>query len=291
MSNSMILNGVTFQTAPTLSGAAITTGTIPVVSVVGTAAALSGTNAFTGTNTFNTALPTSTVTPTASTQLITKAFADATYATVSGEVTLAGPNAFTGNNSFNTALPTSTVTPTTSTQLITKAYGDTTYGSLAAIQAWTAVNTFTPQAVFTNSIKIPLGATAGYFLQSDASGNATWAPEAGGGLKTATIATSSTSPTALLTVPVPTNGVVTIAGTINAATTSTYADATGGSFNATVVSVSGTLTLIGTPIVFVNAETTGTFNVVISGTNLLVQVTAPSATGYSWFTTYTLQSN
>jgi hypothetical protein len=175
--------------------------------------------------------------------------------------------------------------------LITKTYGDTTYGSLGAIQTWTAVNTFTPQAVFTNSIKIPLGAVSNYVFTSDASGNGTWSAPAGGGLKTATVATSSTSATTLLSVPVPTNGVVTIAGTINASTTSTYADATGGSFNATVVSVSGTLTLIGTPIVFVNAQTTGTFNVVISGTNLLVQVTAPSATGYSWFTTYTLQSN
>jgi hypothetical protein len=67
---------VTFGVAPVLSGASITSATIPVASVVGTAAAISGANAFTGTNTFNTNLPTSSLTPTTSTQLTTKTYVD-----------------------------------------------------------------------------------------------------------------------------------------------------------------------------------------------------------------------
>ena len=95
-----------------------------------------------GTTTFNTSLPTSTQTPTTSTQLITKAYADATYG---GTGLLSSNNVWTGTNSFNTSLPTSTQTPTTSTQLITKAYADATYtgsGLLSANNTWTGTNTF-----------------------------------------------------------------------------------------------------------------------------------------------------
>ena len=108
-------------------------------------ATLSGANVFNGTNTFNTNLPTSTLTPTLSTQLITKSFADTTYATLAslaGYATLSGSNVFTGINSFNTNLPTSTLTPTLSTQLITKSFGDTTYARLAVANSFTELNTF-----------------------------------------------------------------------------------------------------------------------------------------------------
>lgn len=99
---------------------------------------------FYGTTIFNTNLPTSTLTPTTSTQLITKAYADATYVTgsSSGYALLSGTNAFTGTNTFNTNLPTSTLTPTTSTQLITKSYGDGAYARLSGFNAFTSQNTF-----------------------------------------------------------------------------------------------------------------------------------------------------
>lgn len=42
------------------------------------------------------------------------------------------------------------------------------------------VKTFDSQAIFTNSIQIPLNPYDGYILTSDASGNATWLPNAGG---------------------------------------------------------------------------------------------------------------
>ena len=112
-----------------------------------------GDNVFTGTNTYNVNLPTSTVNPTLSTQLITKAFADATYAGggAAGDVFLAGTNAFTGTNTFNTNRPTSSIVGgagLASDDFITKADGDSIYGSgdgdavLAGTNAFTGTNTF-----------------------------------------------------------------------------------------------------------------------------------------------------
>lgn len=153
-------------TAPAISGANITSNTIPAASVVGTAGTLSAANAWTGTNTFNSNLPTSTQTPTTSAQLITKVYGDGSYGLIAGSNSWTGSNAFTnfptcfatpisnsqlvnklyvdtnfgqlalgntwsGNNTFNSHLPTSTLTPTLSTQLITKAYGDATYATVA----------------------------------------------------------------------------------------------------------------------------------------------------------------
>ena len=84
-------------------------------------------------------LPTCSATPTLSTQLITKAYGDATYGTPAGVATLAGINNFTGTNTYNTNLPSSILTPTISSELITKAYGDSTY-SLSSGTAQLAVN-------------------------------------------------------------------------------------------------------------------------------------------------------
>ena len=99
-------------------------------------------------------------------QFLTKAFADATYATTAGEVTAAGANAFTGTNTFNSNLPTSTQTPTTSTQLITKAYADATYGGGSA-------NVF-PTANLYNSGLSGLGITVGNVAVSVGSPAASW---------------------------------------------------------------------------------------------------------------------
>jgi DNA-dependent RNA polymerase auxiliary subunit epsilon len=95
-----------------------------------------GDNVFTGTNTYNTNLPTSSVTPTSGSQLITKTFADATYATGggTGDVTLAGnPNAFTGTNTFNNNRPTSTLTNTpAANEFITKRDAENEFAILGA---------------------------------------------------------------------------------------------------------------------------------------------------------------
>jgi hypothetical protein len=210
-----------------------------------------------------------------------------------GIPTLSGANPWTGTNAFNTNLPTSTLTPSTSTQLITKAYGDATYGALAGIQTWSAVNTFSAQPVFSSStrIKITNGASNGYLLQSDASGNATWVAPAAASLLVANATTTDATPTALITVAIGQAGsVLTIAGSLQAADNA-YANAVGGNFNVTVFNNASANALVGTPIVVVNSTSAATFNAVISGNNLLLQVTGVAATTYHWTATYTLQSN
>jgi len=277
---------------------------------------LSGTNIFTGINTFNTNLPTSTLTPTTATQLITKTYGDTTYATIAGAALLAGANVFTSTNTFNTNLPTSTLTPTTATQLITKTYGDTTYGSLTAIQRWTAVNTFTPQAVFTNSINIPLGAVSGNVLTSDASGNATWAtpklitnfttsstvfsqqliptiyPLSPNVQMAASVQTLDATTTILASIPVALSQGITIIGTITAAK-SDYTNATGGWFTCTAYrGASGNVTIADTSYQLVNASTTALF-LLAANTSLQtidIQVTGIAATTYNWVCNYSYQT-
>jgi hypothetical protein len=78
----------------------------------------SGNNAFSGTNTFNSYLPTSTLTPTTSTQLITKNYGDATYATITN---------LTSTNSNVTANTTSITNLNT---LLTGASWDNVYSYL-----------------------------------------------------------------------------------------------------------------------------------------------------------------
>jgi len=85
-------------------------------------------------------------------QFITKAFADATYNTIAGDVTAAGANAFTGTNTFNTNLPTSTLTPTTGTQLITKAFADATYNTIAGDVTAAGANAFTGTNTFNTNL-------------------------------------------------------------------------------------------------------------------------------------------
>ena len=127
-----------------------------------------GDNVFTGTNTYNVNLPTSGVTPTLSNQLITKAFADATYAGggAAGDVFLAGTNAFTGTNTYNTNRPTSNIVGgvgLVSDDFITKADGDSIYGSgdgdavlsagtAAAPQQFTGENAFSNDTTFNDDI-------------------------------------------------------------------------------------------------------------------------------------------
>ena len=77
------------------------------------AAVQSNNNAFTGTTAFNTTLPTSTVTPTLSTNLITKAYADATYSATGGTTLAAvqsNNNTFTGVNTYAKDIVTNSMT-------------------------------------------------------------------------------------------------------------------------------------------------------------------------------------
>lgn len=226
-------------------------------------------------------LPTCSAVPSSGSQLINKTYGDATYATIAGEVTLSGANVFTGTNTFNTNLPTSTLTPTTSTQLITKAYGDGAYGILTAANTWSgSSSTFNTNPLF------PTGATVGYIATVTNAGTGAWTWQASPvGPSTATVATADATPTTLVTISVASNSVVTFEGTVSAANSS-YSDATGGTFSATVVNASGVLTLVNTPFVVVNPTSTATFNVIVSGTNVILQVTGIAATAYNWKAVY-----
>ncbi len=245
---------------------------------------LNGTNAWTGTNSYDSNLPTSTLTPSADAELITKLFADSTYVAIVGAPTLAGDNDWLGLNTFNVSLPTSTVTPVADEDLVTKVFADTTYAQLGAANEFTDVNTFDANPLF------PTGAVASYVATStDTSGAWTWEVSASPFLS-ATVATTNATPTALATYAVPTNGVVTISGVLSAANAA-YTDACGGTFSATVVSVAGVVTIVSTPLVAVNSSTSAVFNVIVSGTNLVVQVTGIAATTYNWKTDYEVVVN
>lgn len=249
------------------------------------AVTLAGTNAWTGTNSYNTNLPTSTQTPTSGSQLITKTYGDGAYAAAGSGVSLSGTNAWTGANSYNTNLPTSTVTPSGGTDLITKTFADGAYGRLGSGNTWTSTNIFNSNPTF------PSSPTVGYVptCTNATTGAWTWQVSTSP-FTSATVATTDATPTTLASYAIPTNGVVTISGTISAAN-SLYTDACGGKFSATVVSVAGVATIVSTALVAVNSTSSAVFNVIVTGTNLIVQVTGIAVTTYNWKTQYQVVVN
>lgn len=127
---------------------------------------------------------------------------------------------------------------------------------------------------------------AGYVLVSDDEGYGTWQPAALPATTT-TVSTTDATPTTLATIAVPTGNAITISGIVVARnTTSTINNATGGRFTATAINTAGTVTLAGPTDVLVSATSTGTFDVIVSGTNLVVQVTGIAATAYNWSVSY-----
>lgn len=108
---------------------------------------------------------------------------------------------------------------------------------------------------------------------------------------TATVVTSNATPTTLYSATLGAGEVVTISGSINAAK-SDYTDTTGGTFTVTARSTDGTTAILaGTPYSVVNATSTATFSAVVTGADLIVQVTGIAATTYNWFMNATVQSN
>jgi len=230
-------------------------------------------------------LPTCTAVPSSGSQLINKTYGDATYATIAGEVTLAGPNAFTGNNSFNVDLPTSTVTPTSATQLITKAYADATYGSLAASQTWLGTDTFNVNPLF------PTAASVGYVATCTNATTGAWTWQVSSSPSTASVTTTDATPTTLISVAIPANGVVTITGTVNGSDT-LYANAISGFFVATAISASSVATLVSSPfVVNIASNLASSFNAMVSGSNLIIQVIGFTTSTFNWHANYSVQTN
>jgi hypothetical protein len=262
-------------------------GGISTVSSVSQAtfATVAGTNAFTGTNSFNSSLPTSTQTPTTSTQLITKAYGDASYAAAGSGVSLSGTNAWTGTNSYNTNLPTSTLTPTTSTQLITKAYGDASYDAsgsatalLSSTNTWTAPNTFNDAPTMSGAniatASIPLEALNDVGVEY--------------------VQTTDATPTPLVSLTVTTNSIVTLEGIINCASPD-YSTAFSVKYVFTAVNSGGTLTLVSDPFLVYNRPNQATPYVTcqIDGTGTYMQVVVTGKTGVTlkWNTSFFTYAN
>jgi len=108
----------------------------------------------------------------------------------------------------------------------------------------------------------------------------------GGSEPSDTVQTTDATPTALSTIAIATD----TAATINASIIGQSADnsdVTGGTVSAVVKNDGGTLTIVGTSLPIVNADSTGTFDIVVSGTNALIQVTGIAATTINWRDRYT----
>jgi len=160
--------------------------------------------------------------------------------------------------------------------------------TLSGANIWSGpANTFNANPLF------PTGATVNYVATctNATTGSWTWqAVPGGGGPVTATVTTTDATPTSLATISTTSNSVITFEGQVSAANAA-YTDATGGTFSVTALNNAGTLTILDTPLVAINASSTATFDVVVSGTDLILQVTGLSSTNYNWKTQYTTVVN
>lgn len=106
--------------------------------------------------------------------------------------------------------------------------------------------------------------------------------EIGGGT-VFTVTTSDATPTALGTFAISTNQAITLVAEVIGAKAD-YSAAIGGSATATARRAAGALAMVGSPIIDLNTDSGGApdFNVVVSGNNLLLQVTGEAATTYNW---------
>tara|TARA_R110000868_G_scaffold103473_1_gene284917 strand:- start:1377 stop:1868 length:492 start_codon:yes stop_codon:yes gene_type:complete len=156
-------------------------------------------------------------------------------------------------------------------------------------QTFSGAVTTSSDLVVDGAFKKAAGAVNGYFLQTDAIGTGTWAPVSGAP-STATVQTTDATPTTLLSISLGASSVLTLNGIVEAADAA-YTDATGGSLVATALRAAGAAINVGAPFVAVLATSTGTFNVAVSGNNLVVTVTGIAATTYNWKITYTVSTN
>lgn len=303
----------TFSVAPVMSGASISSATIPVASVVGTAASLAATQTFAGTNTFSVApvmsgasigsatIPVASVVGVAASLAATQTFAGTnTFSTApvmsgasisSGTVpvasvvgvaaSLAATQAFAGTNTFSVAPIMSGASISSATIPVTSVVG--TAGALSGANVWTSTNSF--NTALPTSTVTPVGSTD---LITKAYGDGTYALTSSSAA-IATVQTLDTTVTPIITHGCPSNGVITIQGWINAADAS-YADATYGDFSICVASVSGSLTIIGQKVE-VSTTSSATFSVGKSGSNIVVSVTGLSADTYNWNAYYYVYTN
>jgi hypothetical protein len=97
------------------------------------------------------------------------------------------------------------------------------------------------------------------------------------------VQTTDATPTTLYSLAVSTNQAVTLYCDIIGATAD-YSAAIGGNVEATARRGAGSLTMVGSPVVNLNEDSAGSpdFTIVVSGNNLIIQVTGVAATTYNW---------
>jgi hypothetical protein len=213
-----------------------------------------------------------------------------TLSTVSASAfaTLSGTQTFSGVNTFTQPPVMSGASILPGTVAVTAISG--TALTLSGAQTVTGIKTFTPQQVFTNSIKIPLAATAGYVLTSDSAGVASWLP--GIAPLAATVTTTNATATSIITVALAQLACVTVSGTI-AGAKSDYTDACGGTFSITAMRASGgNITLVSPASVIASTTSTATFNASVntSSQSVIISVTGIASTTYNWSAKYSLNN-
>jgi len=147
----------------------------------------------------------------------------------------------------------------------------------------TFLNTQTFEAIIADAFNLSAAPAAGYVLTSDVSGNGSWAPVAFN--PGVTVQTTDATPAALLTVPVGASSVVTLTGMV-AAADSAYTAAVGGTFTITARRAGGAAAALSNPVVIVSSESAATFDAILSGDDLIVQVTGVAATTINWRAEY-----
>ena len=147
----------------------------------------------------------------------------------------------------------------------------------------TFLNTQTFESLVVDAFNLPTSPTAGYVLTSDVSGNGTWQAVAFN--PAVTVQTTDDTPTTLLSVTVGASSVVTLTGML-AAADSAYTAAVGGTFTITARRAGAGATALSNPVVIVESESAATFDAILSGNDLIVQVTGVAATTINWRAEY-----
>lgn len=186
---------------------------------------------------------------------------------------------------------THSVTPSGLTaKLGTQTVNGVSYGAgTAAAISWTAAGTSSvtvPQILIAHTSGVPafgsITSTGGTVAISYNDGTNTINLEADDAADV-TVVTNNATPTALFSIAIATNNAITLYADIIGAKAD-YSAAIGGNVEATARRAGGALTLVGAPVVNLNEDSGGSpdFNIVVSGNNLVVQVTGEVATTYNW---------
>lgn len=100
------------------------------------------------------------------------------------------------------------------------------------------------------------------------------------------VTTSHASQTVLATIQMPSNGLISVHGMINAANAD-YSAIIAGTYYVSVICTNGTASFVFDPVIISNFESLGSFDVVLHQNKIYVQVTGYDGITYNWVTSYT----